>query len=366
MVSVSGPPTRVAFLVGAGLVRDADLPTSVELASKLKQSLVEATTNTDLDREKRELAELQLAAFRFLNGGIRFQEGVLNRDPDAAVNIEQIAVAALELQARLENPLAPYTSGWHQRIVELEAERLDILGTFLDFIYSQLDTWLRFEHIERISYLARLADFCSDSVGIDIFSLNYDLCIETALSRVAEKRFVNGFTEDGWRAATLWEDHPIRLFKLHGSLDWVEDEAYGVCAFQFPRHKDAEDIEGRHRRPLLIFGTNHKLSAREPFLSLAYHFSQRLLNTLVLVIVGYSFGDAHLNEIIRQGIRTNTRLKIVVVAPDPDEQIRKFPLLDKNPRVEMIPKGAQETFNTSVLLNRVRALLRDSLNDEPF
>jgi hypothetical protein len=364
VVSMSSP-TRVTLLVGAGLVADAGLPKSVDLALKLKEALAEASANTRLDESQRALAELQLAAFHFLNGGIRFQEGILNRDPDNPVNIEQIAVAALELQARLENPLAPYTSGWHQRIVELEKQRPDLLERFVDFMYSQLATWLQFESLDKISYLARLADFCSDGFGVDIFSLNYDLCIETALSRIAKKAFVNGFTEEGWRPPALWEiDTPIRLFKLHGSLDWAEDEAYGVCSFQFPRHKDAEDIEGK-TRPLLIFGTNHKLSAREPFLSLAYHFSQRVLSTTTFAIVGYSFGDNYINEIIKQGLRTNSRLKIIIVSPKPAEQIVRFPLLD-HPRIKIIRKGTEEALNKSLLLNEVREVLKDALNEEPF
>lgn len=358
-------PGRVTFLVGAGLVSDAELPMSIQLAENLKKALVKASENPDSTEERRVLARLHLAAFYFLNGGIRFQEGILNRDPDAPVNIEQIAVAALELQARLKNPLAPYTSGWHQRIVELEAQHPSLLNTFIDFIYSQLKTWLTFESLEKIAYLARLADFCNGGVGVDIFSLNYDLCIETALREIAQKRFVNGFTEDGWRLEALQEEGAIRLFKLHGSLDWAEDEAYGICSFDFPRHKDAEDIEGQHR-PLLIFGTSHKLSAREPFLSLAYHFSQCVLKTAVLVIVGYSFGDAYINEIIEQGVRRNAKLKMVVVSPDAEERIARNPLLNQKARVKPIRKRAREALDDSSLLTRVRELLKESSSEEPF
>jgi hypothetical protein len=247
--------------------------------------LIEAGDDPNSSEDQRALARLHLATFYFLNGGIRFQEGILNRDPDAPVNIEQVAVVAIEIQERLRNPLAPYTSGWHQRIAELEIQHPNLLATFLDFIYSKLKVWLTFEKEDKIAYLDRLKDFCDDSLGIDIFSLNYDLCIETALDRIAQKKFVNGFTEDGWRLASLQQESiPIRLFKLHGSLDWIEDDAYGLCSIEFPRHKDAEDIEGRHN-PLLIFGTSHKLSPREPFLSLAYHFSQGVLNTNILVII---------------------------------------------------------------------------------
>jgi len=42
------------------------------------------------------------------------------------------------------------------------------------------------------------------------------------------------------------------------------NQIYGLCSLQFPRHESAETIQGDELRPLLIFGTLHKLSAREP------------------------------------------------------------------------------------------------------
>jgi len=131
---MNGPHTRVTLLVGAGLVNQAFLPTSVELVANVKRALTEAGVNAELSAAERALANIHLSTFRFLNGGIRFQRGVLDDDPDDPVNIEQIAVAALELQDRLKNPLAPYTFGWHPRIVELEARNDKLLATFLDFI----------------------------------------------------------------------------------------------------------------------------------------------------------------------------------------------------------------------------------------
>src|SRR5439155_3131777 len=119
--------TRVTILTGAGLNKPAGFPTSTELAINLKEALIEASSGvdeTESGRRDRELAKLHLATYRFLNGGIRFQQGILNCDPDLPVNIEQLAVVAEELQARAQNPLSPYTSGWHHRILELEAAAL--------------------------------------------------------------------------------------------------------------------------------------------------------------------------------------------------------------------------------------------------
>lgn len=356
---------RISFLVGAGLVYSAGLPLSVQLVTKLKELLITEAGNFANARDVQSKAKLFLSTLYFLNGAVRFQQGVCNRDPDADVNIEQIAVAAIELQARLENPLAPYASGWHGRVVELENKDPKVLTSFIEFIYSKLTKWLTFETLERISYLARLSDFAAIADGIDIFSLNYDLCIESALSDL-NKSFENGFTEEGWEPNRLANsDEKIRLYKVHGSLDWVDDELYGLCSMQFPRHQSAEDIEGEHQ-PLLIFGVAHKLTAREPFLTLAYQFSQSVSQTPVLVVIGYSFGDDYVNDIIYQGLRRNPRLRIVIVAPDAEQIVQRNPQLREFPRVVPIDGDAKVILEDSSLFRRVRELLEETTSEEPF
>jgi hypothetical protein len=356
---------RIVFLVGAGLVQDAGLPISTTLAQKLRETLIAAATSDLVRPGERAHAETLLSVLRLLIGGIRFQEGVLNRDPDRPVNIEQVAVAAIQLSRRYENPIASYASGWHERLSALETRAPDVLQHFVDFIYSQLNEWLTLSDVKRAAYLARLVDFVKEANGIDIFTLNYDTCVERTLNEVAKQQFVNGFLEDGWHPELFASPPSICLYKLHGSLDWVDDEAYGLCASQFPRHKHAEDIDPSHP-PLLIFGTNQKLSARQPFLTLAYYFSEAVRSTATLVIIGYSFGDEYINAIIEQGLRTNARLRIVVVAPDASVQTGSSALLSNNPRVLALDSTALEAFNTGALLMRVRALIAEARESEPF
>jgi len=364
--------SRVTILTGAGLCKYAGLPTSTELATKLQDALVEAATSASGSgtQQERDRAKWHLATYRFISGGIRFQEGILDRDPDQAVNIEQIAVAAEELENRAHNPLSPYTSGWHDRIVELERQAPHLLSTFTGFIYSQLERWLSLkkENIQKLHYIRNLVEVCNDGYYVDIFSLNYDLCIETALKCYAKKEFVNGFTEEGgWQPETLRSDVSVRLFKLHGSLDWVEDQAYGLCSLQHPRHKRAENIEGDNVRPLLIFGTAHKLTARDPFLSLAYAFSQSVLKTTVLAVVGYSFGDEYVNQIIRQGIEKNPKLRVIVVGPSADRKVEEIPFLQgRKPRVVDLKARAEEALSEGQFLNGIRALLERASSEEPF
>jgi hypothetical protein len=360
---------RLALLAGAGLTVEAGLPTSILLATRLRETLEKDSQRFtgDSDYEKtRLLACHYLELYNFINGGVRFQEGVLNRDPSKPVNIEQIAVGAIELQSRMNNPLAAYAAGWHHRIAELEKLDGELLSSFVDFTYSRLEDWLALPPAQSLQYLRGLGELCTDGNGLDIFTLNYDACIENALN-AGRIRFANGFDDAGvWSPLRLTDDVSVRLYKLHGSLDWVDDQIYGLCSLQFPRHEQADTIETDFVRPLLIFGTAHKLSAREPFLTLAYHFSQRVLRTRILVIVGYSFGDEHVNQIVEQGLKKNADLRVVVVDPDAEELVHRNRFLNRNPRVSNVSCGAKKALNDRLIADKVRELLRDISVGGPF
>jgi len=125
-------------------------------------------------------------------------------------------------------------------------------------------------------------------------------------------------------------------------------------------------MRGDEPRPQIIFGIAHKLSAREPFLTLAYHFSQAVLDTNVLAIVGYSFGDEYVNQIIEQGLKKNSRLRLVLVSPNADKLTGQHRFLDRNPRVSTIRAGAKTALNDRLLVDRLRDVLKDVSTEEPF
>lgn len=352
------PPLSVCFLVGAGLVKDADLPLSADLARKFKEHL-EAISSPS-DKATRGL----LALNRFLNGGIRFQMGVLNRDPEQTINIEHLATAALRLNERMENPVAPYVSGWNSRLIELEQGNAAVLQRFIDVIYAKLNDWLTTPPAEAIAYLSRFNDFTRFQTPVDLFSLNYDLCIETAL-RESGVNFVNGFTPFGWNPTSLQDSAPIRVFKLHGSLDWVENTSFGICSTRFPVHERVADFEGEDS-PLLIFGTNTKLTGRDPFLTLLYHFAARIATSDVLVSVGYGFADEHVNQVIEQKLITNPKLRVIVVAPDAAQKIADTTFLASRSRILPLSKGAKAALNDGDIERFCRKLQKESGAEAPF
>jgi SIR2-like domain len=349
----------VSCLAGGGLSVDAGLPDSVQLASQLKVYLQQGA----IDPKNRE-AKSQLALLYFLLGGIRFQRARQGSDPDQPVNIEQIAAAALRLRHRAEDPLAPYVGSWDEKIAEFEIGKEAALERFSDVIFARLKDWLATPTRERIDYINRLGDLHRDDTCVAIFTLNYDLLVETAFAN-ANRQLVNGFADGQWDARLFDAVDVTRLYKLHGSLDWVDDEMHGICSLAYDRHPRAEDFEA-NATPLLIFGTDSKLTGKDPFLTLVHAFSKQLRTTSVLVVIGYSFSDTYINEIIAQRMRDNLPLRIIVVSPSADDIKQSNPFLENSPRVTTINSNALLALNNGLVRDEVARLLEETREEAPF
>jgi len=138
---------------------------------------------------------------------------------------------------------------------------------------------------------------------LEVFTVNYDLLLETALEDRGVPYF-DGFVGnlEGSFQTQLVECSPgdrdwvpsffVRLWKLHGSVNWV-------------RRNDGRVIRLGHPVPeglaAAIYPSDMKYdeSRRVPFVVLADRLRRALQvpETLAL-IAGYSFGDDHLNEVI--------------------------------------------------------------------
>jgi hypothetical protein len=100
----------------------------------------------------------------------------------------------------------------------------------------------------------------------------------------------------------------IILYKLHGSIDWTRDEAGNLVK------TDNKGARTAGKDLPLIFGTDRKLEAADPFLFYAYEFRRCTLEAKVILAIGYGFGDDHINKMLRQAIKTEPAMKLAVVA----------------------------------------------------
>lgn len=145
----------------------------------------------------------------------------------------------------------------------------------------------------------------SRSVPAEVFTTNYDLLIEQALER-KKVPFYDGFVgavrpffdAPGLRNKTVptgW----IRLWKLHGSINWEKQVVSG----------QAEIIRaGKPVSDALIHPSHLKYdeSRKMPYLAMIDQLKEFLSRpSAVLVTSGFAFRDQHLNEVILESMRAN-------------------------------------------------------------
>lgn len=168
---------------------------------------------------------------------------------------------------------------------------------------------------KKLCSLVAWLNYINNDFEKEIFTLNYDLMIERALEEVGLPYFT-GFVGtvkpfflpesvddfSGSYVKTNW----TKLWKMHGSLNYKK----ALDGRIFIESKVTDEYEN-----LLIYPSMDKyLSARKaPFISYLDRFRKYILDKeKILFILGYSFGDEHINEIINNGLNNNTRLSVIV------------------------------------------------------
>ncbi len=137
-------------------------------------------------------------------------------------------------------------------------------------------------------------------------------------------------------------NHMIYLYKLHGSINWVETKNHNSFF-------DIEEIylksgEQKPKETCLIYPTPLKegKSLTSPYTDLIREFQKKLsLPNSVLFIIGYSFSDEHINTIIYRALASNNSLSVVIFA-DKDKLARKIPLFSINDKRIYVIYGKYE------------------------
>ena len=156
-----------------------------------------------------------------------------------------------------------------------------------------------------------------------LFTTNYDQCFDIAAARIgltvidgfsfsAPPRFQPEMFDYDVVTGSSYSKEPdfvprlLRLFKLHGSVDW---------------HRGEGTIEKRADtdRPVLIYPQSGKYAASysPPFLEVMSRFQGMLRNRNVgLLIACCGLNDLHIAEPVLAAVKSNTSLRMVVCAPD--------------------------------------------------
>lgn len=165
----------------------------------------------------------------------------------------------------------------------------------------------------------------------DIFSLNYDVVFETTFEDQCLP-YVDGFrgADNAYFDPSLYKmdvsDAPLfRLYKLHGSINWVRD--HNEVVRRIPHN---QLVKGEKQ---VIYPSEQKYyqtqyGIYETLLSIFRNRLREDRPNNKLVVLGYSLSDDHINEAIIDAIcEPNNNLTVYVflgVANDFDEQIKRL------------------------------------------
>jgi hypothetical protein len=157
---------------------------------------------------------------------------------------------------------------------------------------------------------------------VDYLVMNYDTLIEDALalSRLRYADGLEGGVSGWWNPATFEQrDLEARVFKLHGSINWAEHST-STTPLRIASHLKRSR---QYASKIMIWpaSTKYRETQLDPYANLM-HRARSVLNPQnggqrVLLITGYSFGDAHINLEIERGLRaSNGNLTVIAFTSD--------------------------------------------------
>lgn len=193
------------------------------------------------------------------------------------------------------------------------------------------------------------------SPRLKIFTLNYDTCFEKAGDKIGAV-IIDGFSFTQGRKFRSTDfdldivqreqtrihkeenfyNKVLHLYKIHGSVNWEK-----------PKRANEEISKKENpNEALLIYPNSSKFenSYQMPFFEMISRFqiAIRAQNT-TLIIVGYGFGDDHINRIIEEALRTNYNLYVIIVNNSIKEdegsntfRERLFPFAKNNSGLQLI------------------------------
>jgi hypothetical protein len=190
---------------------------------------------------------------------------------------------------------------------------------------------------------------------IEIFTVNYDLLLEQALDSVGVPYF-DGFVgslrarfrSDLVEASPSSDDYIprffARLWKLHGSLNWERSDSNVV--------RLGQPVPSGTPAAIYPSDTKYEESRRVPFVVLQDRLRRALNEPESLTLVsGYSWSDAHLNELFFDATTRRPRSEVIAFCFDtiPDEladHATKTPNLQAVTQSEAILGGIRAPWST--------------------
>ena len=282
----------VMFFLGAGASVEADVPDTLKFIEDFEHDVVQ---NQDTDVQK---------AYKWMKS--RLKESP--RQLDLELLLESLE--RLQNDKLRKDVLSVFLSS---------PKELEDYRSSLESLNDLLREYVRKRMIvspEETKHMDPIIAFVDHYDVLDVFSVNYDACIELLCDRHSI-RYSDGF-ELYWDMELFGEDSSLNLFKLHGSITWwfsAKQETQFKLPIKASPRSYLELIDGQTVENLILYPTELKLATSRPIADITYLFREKLRSVKLVIVVGYTFRDPELKRIMIEGASTNPDLRFLLVSP---------------------------------------------------
>lgn len=292
---------NIYFLFGSGTSNGA-IPVMKDLFAKVKDNVAK-------------LAKEQIALFDNikLKGENDFEEllGILYSQKIFLENLTTPKVAELENCKKLIAEIEKTIFSEINVDIESHTKILEIYKKF----YQKVS--LRNKDLSRINIFTTNNDLFNET-ALDSINVNYINGFIGGLNKFFNPAFFNySFSKRMDTSIDKYEpvENMVYIYKLHGSINWIEDKSNKNSFFDISEVVSKNEIIYKEDNNVLIYPTPTKQdkSLGSPYTELFREFQKKLLEPhSVLFIIGYGFNDSHVNNIIHQALATNSSINIVI------------------------------------------------------
>ena len=214
-----------------------------------------------------------------------------------------------------------------------EAKNLDI--EICEFILKEINNGEEKINLDTTKKFLAWFSMQNKDTSKEIYTTNYDMIFEKALE-LLEIPYFDGFV--GAYEPFFWQEsidtfvkkndlteNWLRLWKIHGSLNWFWKENKDTGTMKIIRGY-RHNVSSTQKNELVIYPSKEKYisSKKQPFVAYFDRLKNYLLNgELLCIFSGYSFSDQHINEIIFNCLRQNNRFFCLIFFYD-DSEVEKF------------------------------------------
>lgn len=298
---------EVVVLLGAGASVEAGLLSSMGMTKQLEANI------TSTDGKLKEKWGRYEKLYRAVKSAILYGSHLTAKTVTATkteINIEELVNVLTELAKAESHTIYPFIAAWNMELLKHGGVDFNELKNFRKNIVNELvGSWVNVKNSEDCAYYRGFYSFWEEThLNLRIFSLNYDMCVERAcgISKVCRgfrhEELADGRIRKVWKDGqmddAIAEESAVRLYKLHGSLDWRRDKDSRLlyCEDSPDPCADIDDYQ-------LIFGTSYKLSYQDPFLYQISELRKYSAKARLIIAIGYGYNDDHINEILGKAIQ---------------------------------------------------------------